>query len=421
MCKKIFFFSILILIMFDVLHTQSVFSFYGPADILYQRDAYGEGMGGTGAGDMYRINTNLVNPALSTTVNRVYFSTGITIGTNFYTYNHGIKNSDSQFSLPYFTLVFPYRQHRFGFHYTNLASAGMKSKKEYEEPMIDGYVTLKNETTFSLYRAGVFYANRNKRLNFGVGANYLFGNDSINSSQSFDSPQLTDSKINTENRFQNPMFNIGISKNMGSFSFGMAASYPMELTGTSNVETNSGSAKSGDASFEYPATATFGMTYRLTDYFFLSTDFDYEMWGNTNSFENSVDAMRLGAGLSWAGIPHTRKFLLIFPFRAGMSYRNLPFTVSDSYIHEIAYHLGISLPLRGYDSYMEVATKFYNRGNIISETDFSENGFLITVGLHGFDFFRRPPNRKMPRDIPKTFEEQAAERSGGRRSHPEGE
>jgi len=415
MIKKIILITIIIIVSYKV-NALSVFSFYGPAEMLYQRDAYGEGMGGTGTGDMYRVNTNLINPALSATINRVYFSTAMTISNNYYTDVNEKENADSKFSLPYFTLVFPYKQNRFGFHYTNLCSTELKASRVTTFDETIGDVNSKEDVAFSLYRAGLFWTNRNVNLNFGVGVNYLFGSSSRSSSQSFlPGKDLTDSKITQDNRFQSPFFNIGVAKNMGNFSFGLAASYPMELNGDKTITSNAGKQEGGDSNFDYPATANMGVTFKLTDHFFLSTDLDYEMWGATDNFDHSIDVTRIGAGLSWAGIPLSKKFLAIFPCRVGVSYRNLPFKVNDSVVHEMAYHFGVSLPLRQYDSYMEVASKFYNRGNFITETGFSENGFLITVGLHGFDFFRRPPNRKMPRDIPKSFEERSAE-TGGRGS-----
>jgi hypothetical protein len=148
------------------------------------------------------------------------------------------------------------------------------------------------------------------------------------------------------------------------------------------------------------------MTYRLSELFKLSADVDYELWEETNNFSNPVNTARGGIGISWDAIPHSKKFLAVFPVRAGLSYRNLPFKVENelkpgelNMVHEWAYHFGVSLPLKQYDSYLDIAAKFFSRGDA-SKTNYEDNGFLLTFSIHGFDFLRTPPNRKTPREIP---------------------
>jgi len=402
---------LLLLIIYTValhaLHAQSAFSFYGPADFSSQRDTYGEGMGGTGSGDLFRVNTGYINPATSVSNTRAYFSTAVSMGN--VTYGDGTATAnDSQFFLPYFNAVFIYKQNRYGFQYQNISSGNINTTKvgtplAASEPVTD---TLNKK--FSLYKAGVFWANRNSNLHFGAAINYIFGHDVTSARQSTGVSSDTDSSFEVEKSFRNPMLTLGVAKNYENLSWGISASYPLELQGETIFRNNSVQDELDEkAFFQYPPSANLGLTYKLSDMFYFSADADYELWGDTENFENPVNTLRTGVGVSWSGLPLSKVFFWKFPVRAGVSYRNLPFTVNDNYINEIGYHFGFSIPLKSYDSYLDIAAKYYTRGeaNVVvsgdSQHEYEDKGFLLTVGLKGFDFFRTPPNRKAPRDIPR--------------------
>jgi len=406
------------------LHAQSIFSFYGPADAASQRDVYGEGMGGTGSGDLFRINTGYVNPATSVSQTRAYFSTAISMGNMSYSDGGAVKAADSQFYLPYFNVVFPFKQSRFGFQYQNIASGNLHiTSPEFTDPIAEsGTLTETQDVKFSLYKAGLFWANRNKYLHFGVGLNYMFGHHITESKQDFSESSMKDSAYKVDKAFRNPMFTLGFAKNFDDVSFGLSANYPLEMKGETLFTHNGTEEDLGkDTIFQYPPSANFGVTYKLSERFYWSLDADYELWGDTNNFENPVNTARIGTGFSWSGIPLSKVFLWKFPMRAGVSYRNLPFQINNNNINEMAYHMGFSIPLKLYDSYLDVAGKLYYRGNA-ADTKYEENGFLLSIGIKGFDFMRTPPNRKPPREIPRTFDDRTNQRGSGQRGQrPEGE
>jgi hypothetical protein len=395
------------------LTAQSIFTFYGPPDFTFTRDTYGEGMGGTGAGDLFRVNTSFVNPAISTSIGRTYFTTAVSMGTVTYSDQNQNSFSDNHFSIPYFNIVFPYKQSRFGFHYQNISASILNTQAQ--ATIFDGDIPLIEEQKIetSMFRAGLFWANRNQVLNFGVGLNYIFGHDIRFSQQDFDDPSLVNSRFEVEKQFRNPSATVGVAKNFGKVSSGLAGSLPLSLKGESYFRGNSlDMDEEEQAVYELPAHINFGLTYKLTNLVFLSTDIDYDMWGQTANFDDPKDTIRLGLGVAWAGMPMSKKFLAKFPARAGISYRNLPFEVNNNSINEVAYHFGLSLPLKQYDSYLDIATKFYSRGNA-KNTLYEENGFTLTFGIHGFDFIRTPPNRKVHRDIPRTDAQRGAQRERG--------
>jgi len=393
---------------FYALSAQSAFSFLGPSDFASQRDVYGEGMGGTGSGDLFRINTGYVNPATSVSNTRAYFSTAISMGNVTYG-DDTVTAKDDQFYLPYFNAAVLYKQNRYGFQYQNIASANINT------------VTLDADGTknsiqrqFSLYKAGLFWANRNKYLHFGVGINYLFGHENTYIYQKPGVATMHYSQYEVEKSFRNPMFTLGIAKNHENISWGLSTSYSLDLEGET-IFLNNTTKDTLDVKtvYQYPPTVNMGVTYKLSDMFYVSADGDYELWSRTENFDNPVDSIRLGIGGSWAGLPLSKVFFWKFPVRAGISYRNLPFKVENNYVNEMGYHFGFSIPLKSYDSYLDIATKYYTRGDV-NTTIYKDTGFLLSIGIRGFDFFRTPPNRKTPREIPKTTEERENERRRNR-------
>lgn len=403
MIKKISIFSI-VLLMSISLYSQSVFSFYGPAETSFSRDAIGEGMGATGSGDLFRRNTGFINPSLSTSIDRTNFSTALSLGNVKYKDNDGLSFKDDQAFMSYFNIVVPIKQHRFAFHYNTISSGRLNTERatQITYPNSDTPVNLIEEQKidFSIYRASVFYANKNNILNFGVGISYLFGHRIHFSKQDFESSDYIDARFEEESTFKNPSLNIGVSKMINNFSFGLAGNLPAKLKGDTYVKTNTLNQKTANSTFEFPAQLHLGLTYKPSELFTVSSDMDFEQWAKTNNFENSENSVRLALGLSWDAFRNDDNYFKNIPLRVGISHRNLPFKVYNSTVNELAYHFGISLPLKQYDSYLDFALKLYSRGDA-SKHLYEDSGFLLTIGTQGFDFLRKPVDRRAPRDIPK--------------------
>jgi len=62
------------------LAANSIFSFDGLPVQYYGNDVYGLGMGESGTGDLFRINTDYLNPSVASTSNQVTFSTAVSLG-----------------------------------------------------------------------------------------------------------------------------------------------------------------------------------------------------------------------------------------------------------------------------------------------------------------------------------------------------
>jgi hypothetical protein len=182
-------------------------------------------------------------------------------------------------------------------------------------------------------------------------------------------------------------------------SSGLAFSLPVKLKGENILKTTFSNATEEDY-FNYPALLALGTTWKLYDYVYLSSDIDYQFWGDTELFDNAVNSMKMGVGVNWIGISRSNNLIAKIPVRAGISYRNLPFKYADNLIYETGYHFGVSVPLKQFESYLDVGVKLFTRGDA-AKHGYEESGFLITIGTQGFDFLRRPLNRKAPREIPR--------------------
>ena len=398
--KKIVLFLV-VFVFCGILYANSVFMFNGPVDFSMNRDTHGSGMGGTGSGDLFRINTSLINPAMSTTVNRVYFSTALSMGNIHYRDRENNSFRDDQIYLPYFNMIVPLRErHRIGFTYHTISSGKMEVTGHGESGL--GSFREDHRVSFSLYNAGFFYANANDIVNFGIGLNFVLGHQ-VQFFRQYDfvdsENDLMPSSFETDHSFKNSTFNIGLARAFDRFSAGLAYSFPVDLKGEKSYRTNTINEVIDKSPYEYPAQLTMGLTYRAHSLLYFSSDIDLQMWEDTNNFDNAVNTLRAGVGVSWSGISRSRNFFARLPLRAGVSYRNLPFEVNDSQVHETAYHFGLSFPLRRQDSYLDFGLKLFSRGDA-SKHDFEESGFLLSIGTQGFDILRRPLNRKAPRDIP---------------------
>ena len=396
----------MILVAYITLQASSVFTYKGTAEINYARDVYGQGMGGTGIGDLLRINTSLQNPALSTTLDKTYFATGLSMG--YTTYSDIDKNTfkDDQIFLPYLYISFPYKNNRFGINFSNISSGSLDTEKEgftnFNDPEEDPIkYRLEQNVSFSLYQAGIFHAYKSKIMNVGIALNYIIGHRIEYTASEFPREHnLVNSMFELDQSFSNPTFVFGIAKEFETLSAGASYTLPVELKGESTFKSNLTTDPNGDAYYDYPASLAFGMAWKPITSLSFSTDFDYQQWKDTDNFPNPVNTTRIGAGLAWTGASRSNLFFTKIPARFGMSYRNLPFTINDSKINEIAYHFGLSIPLKQSENSIDFALKLFERGDA-NKHDYEESGFLLSIGTQGFDFLRKPQNRKEPRDIPK--------------------
>lgn len=400
MIKRISFVLILVLSL-TALFSASIFSFYGMPESSSGRDVIGLGMGETGIGNLLRANSSLINPALSINNNYTVFSSAFSLGNiKSEDTNSGNTFNSEQAYFPYFNISVPINQHRIGFAYHALSSGIFSSQQSETVNGLSVDNIRKSDQT--LYKTDLFYANKNKVLNFGVTFSYIFGHKIDYSKADFSDDTIIDTKYETEEVFKNPAISVGFAKEITpDLSMGAVIALPASLSGEKKLKSVVTNESQTTQDFELPLKLSYGLAWRFVKNVNLAMDADYEMWDATDTYGKAENTMRLGLGFEYEGNKDKDFSLLSIPHRVGFSYKQLPLNSINDQTHtltELSATYGISIPIKLHDSRLDFALKLFNRDT--DQSDYKESGFLITVGTVGFDIFKKPLNRKAHRDIP---------------------
>jgi len=408
--------SLLILIMtcFLQLWGNSVFSPQGYPLCTSGNDVYGDGMGGTGIADLYRINGNMDNPSLMVTSNNVTLSTAVNMGYYWY---EDVDNRfrDDGIVLPYFKITVPMKNHRLGVSLRSLFSGNLDTGGA--SSAVAGSDTLYydeiNRKTGNIYRMGLEYAYKNEYLNIGASVLYYLGNDIHYWSLDFEKTGYTNSKYEIEKRFSGMNWNVGVSRKFGNLAIGASYLPAVKLDGSEyyryNFSPGTDTLSSETDLFEIPATINSGVTFLAGKTLKLNCDFRYRFWGNTeitfvNSFSGAEefyhDSWRIGGGLSYDPMIGYGKWYESIPVRGGVSFSKLPFRYKDKDVMELGFSAGSSLQLSSPGRKLDFAFKYTTRNNGISG-DKEDQSFEFSVGITGIDIFKKSPKRIAERDIPR--------------------
>ncbi len=400
MIKRIVF-VLMFVVVLTYLFSASIFSFYGMPESSSGRDVVGLGMGDTGIGNLLRQNSSLINPSLAVNSNYTVFSSAFSLGniTSEDTQSGNTFNSEQAF-FPYFNLCVPINQHRIGFSYNAISSGIFSSELS---TTVDGQeVTNVRKSDQTLYKTDVFYANKNKVLNFGVSLSYIFGHKIDYSKADFSDDTMIDTKYETEEVFKNPAVSVGFAKEINSdLSMGTVIALPAKLSGEKKLKSIVTNESQTSEDFEMPLKFSYGLAWRFMKNVNMAMDADYEMWDATETYGKAENTVRLGLGFEYEGNKDKDFSALSIPHRVGVSFKQLPLNSVNDETHtltELSATYGLSIPIKQHDSRLDFALKLFSRDS--DQSEYKENGFLITVGTVGFDIFKKPLNRKAHRDIP---------------------
>ena len=398
--KRHYLLILLLLTLTAGLVANSVFSFYGMPHQDYSMDVYSIGMGDAGIADVYRKNTSFVNPSLAVTLNQVYFSTGITAGL----FNHQARsNQNSQTDgayFPYFNVTVPISDHRLGFNFSPYLSGNTDVYSLHNDWSGMTFEEV-NKVRSYVYKASVFYAQRNRIVNFGVSLNYYLGHRFQAWTQKFSGETgFIDAAYELNETFRNPGLSLGINKAYGDFSIAAVYSNKVLLDGKKELVTKHSIFPLQEKQFEIPDQIGVGIVYRISDTFRFATDFIFDRWSETSYYDNPRDCHKISAGFAYEPIWGKDQWYRKIPFRFGASYRTLPFSVDNNSLDEIGGSFGFTIPLQSPNNQLEFAVKHSIRGSK-DDIGYSEKSTLFSIGLSGFDFFRSRPRRIDDRDIPK--------------------
>ena len=387
-------------LMAALLSGNSVFSFAGIPIQNYGNDTYGRGMGDTGSGDLFRINTDYLNPSVATTSNKVTLSTAVTLGYIQYKDPSGNYRADGIY-FPYFTAAVPIGNHKFAFSFNTFGSGNLENEKLVQ---LDDFTYDEiNRINTSLYKIDLIYALKNKYLNLGFSVNYYLGHRTRYWKADFDDSEMIDSKYEVEKNFKNPGYTAGISRKIGNMSFGFSYISKVDMEG--DVIYKYGHPPYADTllsdtdyGFDMPARYAAGLTIRWKDHLKTSVDVYYDLWEDTEEYDKNT--MKIAVGFAYDPLSGYGKWYERIPFRFGGYIRELPFEVNDEKIMEQAINLGTSIPLKSSNKKIDLSVSYLIRGDL-DKHELQDNSLLFSIGVTGFDIFSKRVKRTEHREIPR--------------------
>ncbi len=397
--------AIFVLIMITgILLSNSIFSFDGFPEQYFGNDVYGSGMGNTGLGDVFRINTSFSNPALPTTCNEVTFATAISLNKYYYSDSKDESFTDDGFDIPYFTVSIPYKNHRIAFNYNSVTSGiverEIRTNKIGDDNEDDSYTI--NRIISGLYKADLIYANKNDFINFGLSANFYFGQKNQRYEINFDDEKYKDTIYEREVELKKSGFTLGLSKKIDKFGFGFVFQSKVKLQGDVNLLTSfyPYSEKQSESEYEIPHQISFASTYKISKRFKCSLDVNYGLWEKTSTYEESRNTTKISTGISYDPLWGYGNWYEKIPLRMGGYYRQLPFQYNNENIDELAVTFGFTIPLRSPKKRLEIGIELMKRGDL-EINKIQDKMVSITIGTIGFDIFKKRVRKTSHRDIPK--------------------
>ncbi|MBC8385892.1 MAG: hypothetical protein H8E57_10295 [Candidatus Cloacimonetes bacterium] len=379
----------------------SVFSFDGIPIQNYGSDVYGKGMGESGISDLYRINTNYFNPSIAAMVNKVIFSTAVSLGNFWYSDISGKGYRDDGLDFPYFSITVPAANHKFAFNFNSFASGNLEN--ELQNSWNDYEYSEVNRINSNIFKADLIYAHKNKFLNLGLALNYYFGHKTRFWELDFSDSEMTDTKYESEQEFKNPGFAIGACKKIKNIAFGFSYSSYTKLDGNNYFKYihspfQDTLTTGNDYLYEIPERMSGGVTVKLTEKFKTSFDLYYDFYKKTEKYEQNT--FKAAFGFAYEPLSGYGKWYEKIPLRLGGYYRELPFLKNDEKVIEKAFTSGFSIPLKSPSKKIDVAVKYLVRGDT-NLNRLRDKSIVFSIGITGFDIFSKRPKKIKDREIPE--------------------
>lgn len=386
----------------------SIFSYDGYPVQFYGQDIYSMGMGSTGSSDVYRVNNGYANPAMSTSGNLSLFSTGLIFGWTGYKSQNQVQGeqsfTDNSIDLPYFSMSIPYRKHRVGFQFNSYSSGLVSNETSWEDSTTGLSITEQQEMDRYLYRADLFYNYTIQNLSLGLSGNYFVGHETRSFVQNSGSG-IFDTREQLIRKYKNPTATLGAIYKFPRLALGAYYTMPVVLDGEETRSSIHEVEDPTDYEHKMPAQLAASVTVLPYRNLKLAADLVYEDW--TAVRIDGVKSMKLGVGFAYE--PAREEYetgLGRIPYRAGLSWRNLPFRDQNGEeISELALSMGISLNLARTTNRIDLGFQYLRRGDLATN-NLEDQSFMFMIGLTGFDIITKAPDRKAPREIPQAEETQ---------------
>ncbi len=384
----------------------SIFSVAGMPYQYLGNDVYSQGLGDASIGDGLRLVHGYSNPALVNTANTVNFYTALKSGyVRYNTENEG-HFTDEALDFPFFSIVAPYRKHRFAFQFNSSQSGNVQNRlitgyseasttgdstAYYEENLIDSYI----------YKLDLYYGYRfSQGWSIGFGPNIYIGHREQEYIQDngFDSTGQANARYKSRYTFTNVGLTAGFLKQSATWSIGARYEMGRDFDTESEYFTIHSTEELEDDTYKLPHRFGLGFAKKWLGKFKFVSDVNYEIWDDFMGTDYH-NAWKVGLGFGYE--PKVRKngFWKYVPLRVGVSYRELPFDYNNEKIYEQAASFGFSLPLHSKIDKIDIAVEYLIRGDE-SIHGIEDRSLMLNIGFSGFDIFKKVYRRTEPREIP---------------------
>jgi hypothetical protein len=391
---------------FNLSAGNSIFSVKGMPYLYSGNDIYSQGMGDVGIGDGLRLVHGYSNPALINTAGTVNFYTGIKSGYVRYNTEDEGHFTDEALDFPFFSIVAPYRNHRFAFQFNSYKSGNVQNRVVINDGGEDGensddFYAEENLVDSYIYKLDLFYGYRlTNGWSLGAGPNVYIGHREQEYIQDggFDNTGSFNARYKMKYQFTDVGFTAGLLKQSATWSLGAKYELGRELNATKEFLTIHSTEELSDDEYKLPHRFGAGFAKKWSGKFKLAADVNYEIWDDFlgTDYHNSWKV-----GLGFAYEPKLRKkgFWKYIPLRAGVSLRELPFDYNDEKIYEQTASVGFSLPLHSKIDKLDFAFEYMIRGDVDTH-GVEDRSMMFLIGFSGFDIFKKVYKRTEPREIP---------------------
>ncbi|OQY37360.1 MAG: hypothetical protein B6226_05280 [Candidatus Cloacimonetes bacterium 4572_65] len=386
----------LIIIMLGITGLSAGNSIFSLAGLPYQysgNDIYSQGMGDVGIGDGLRLSNGFANPALMNTAGTVNFYTALKMGNINYTTDGDLEFGDDALDFPFFSMVAPFRRHRFGFQFNSYKSGNVEnyvviSDSLSEHNLIDSYI----------YKLDFYYGYRfNGGLSIGVGPNVYIGHTEQEYIQE-GGFGVFNARYKKTVTFTDMGFTAGILKQAPTWSLGGRYEYGKELETEKEFASIHSVEDLDSEAYKLPHRVGVGFAKKWQGKYKLASDFNYEVWDDFNGVDYH-NSWKAGVGVAYEPKMRKRGFWKYVPYRAGLSLRELPFDYNNNKIYEQAYTVGFSLPFKSKINKLDFALEYMIRGDEVDH-GIRDESIMLMIGFSGFDIFRKVHRRVAPHEIP---------------------
>lgn len=390
----------------------STFSRYGIGDLQYHSNVSTRGMGGTAIASLNPFNSNRLNPAGWTQINRTRFSAdlfyqGSSIddgkqksflsGINYYGFDFAVPVSDSN-GIVIAAGLLPYSRVDY-----NIITKGSLNNFNYDLDYI-------GEGGLSTAYIGGSYSPI-PQLHLGAKLNYFFGNINHQINQTFTSGDATSFELHRVQKLfglnvttgviytgLSDALNLDVSEKI---NVGLLISTPSKLTAElnryykfldgRNVITRDSILVEEDK-FTIPLAIGLGASYTTNNRYRFAIDLYNQDWSNTEILRDMPGTLsnkqRFSLGAELLPVSGTKvSSLERLGLRLGFYYNRTYYQIKNERINEIGFTAGTDFPIFG-ETRFAVAFDYSTRGTTSLQKD---NIFRVSFGINGAElWFLRP-------------------------------